>query len=89
MLTVLKNNITSSNVVEFTLLEISTLQFFYMQCIYQINIGVQNYCSNWFMILLLLQTLSLPAVVTVHGNQECNALATILWDNAFAEPVSC
>jgi len=31
-------------------------------------------------------TLSLPAVVTVHGNQECNALATILWDNAFAEP---
>jgi hypothetical protein len=26
-------------------------------------------------------------VVTVHGNQECNALATILWDNAFAEPV--
>jgi len=27
-------------------------------------------------------------VVTVHGNQECNALATILWDNAFAEPVS-
>jgi len=30
----------------------------------------------------------LPAVVTVHGNQECNALATILWDNAFAEPVS-
>jgi len=32
--------------------------------------------------------LSLPAVVTVHGNQECNALATILWDNAFAEPVS-
>ena len=31
-------------------------------------------------------TLSLPVVVTVHGNQECNALATILWDNAFAEP---
>lgn len=30
-------------------------------------------------------TLSLPVVVTVHGNQECNALATILWDNAFAE----
>jgi signal transducer and activator of transcription 5B len=24
--------------------------------------------------------------VTVHGNQECNALATVLWDNAFAEP---
>ncbi|XP_064643475.1 signal transducer and activator of transcription 5A-like isoform X2 [Lineus longissimus] len=31
-------------------------------------------------------TLSLPVVVTVHGNQECNALATVLWDNAFAEP---
>nr|UCK81542.1 signal transducer and activator of transcription 1-alpha/beta-like protein [Arenicola marina] len=31
-------------------------------------------------------TLSQPVVVTVHGNQECNALATILWDNAFAEP---
>jgi len=40
------------------------------------------------MYLCRLQTLSLPAVVTVHGNQECNALATILWDNAFAEPVS-
>ena len=31
-------------------------------------------------------TLSLPVVVTVHGNQECNATATVLWDNAFAEP---
>lgn len=36
----------------------------------------------------LFQTLSLPVVVTVHGNQECNALATVLWDNAFALPVS-
>lgn len=35
----------------------------------------------------MLQTLSLPVVVTVHGNQECNALATVLWDNAFSEPV--
>ncbi|XP_041351652.1 signal transducer and activator of transcription 5B-like [Gigantopelta aegis] len=31
-------------------------------------------------------TLSLPVVVIVHGNQECNAHATILWDNAFSEP---
>uniref|UniRef100_A0A0B7B2F6 STAT transcription factor protein interaction domain-containing protein n=2 Tax=Arion vulgaris TaxID=1028688 RepID=A0A0B7B2F6_9EUPU len=31
-------------------------------------------------------TLSLPVVVTVHGNQECNASATVLWDNGFAEP---
>ncbi|XP_055901396.1 signal transducer and activator of transcription 5A-like isoform X1 [Biomphalaria glabrata] len=30
-------------------------------------------------------TLSLPVVVTVHGNQECNATATVFWDNAFAE----
>ncbi|KAL3836539.1 hypothetical protein ACJMK2_021963 [Sinanodonta woodiana] len=31
-------------------------------------------------------TLSLPVVVTVHGNQECNAMATVLWDNQFSEP---
>ncbi|CAI5765071.1 signal transducer and activator of transcription 6 [Podarcis lilfordi] len=31
-----------------------------------------------------LQALSLPIVVIVHGNQENNAKATILWDNAFA-----
>ncbi|XP_055997166.1 signal transducer and activator of transcription 5B-like isoform X5 [Ostrea edulis] len=31
-------------------------------------------------------TISLPVVVTVHGNQECNAVATILWDNQFSEP---
>lgn len=30
--------------------------------------------------------LSLPIVVTVHGNQECQAQATVLWDNAFSEP---
>merc|ERR1719427_351898 len=30
-------------------------------------------------------TLSLPVVVIVHGNQEPQALATIPWDNAFAE----
>ncbi|XP_062975283.1 signal transducer and activator of transcription 6 [Elgaria multicarinata webbii] len=33
-----------------------------------------------------LQALSLPIVVIVHGNQDNNAKATILWDNAFAEP---
>ncbi|XP_072020613.1 signal transducer and activator of transcription 5B-like isoform X2 [Amphiura filiformis] len=32
------------------------------------------------------RTMSLPVVVIVHGNQESNALATVLWDNAFAEP---
>ncbi|XP_015278816.1 PREDICTED: signal transducer and activator of transcription 6 [Gekko japonicus] len=32
----------------------------------------------------LLQALSLPIVVIVHGNQDNNAKATILWDNAFA-----
>ena len=30
-------------------------------------------------------TLSLPVVVIVHGNQEPNAWATILWDNAFSD----
>ncbi|KAJ7317658.1 hypothetical protein JRQ81_003820 [Phrynocephalus forsythii] len=33
-----------------------------------------------------LQALSLPIVVIVHGNQDSNAKATILWDNAFATP---
>jgi len=27
-------------------------------------------------------------VVIVHGSQDNNATATVLWDNAFAEPVS-
>ncbi|CAD5115753.1 DgyrCDS4698 [Dimorphilus gyrociliatus] len=31
-------------------------------------------------------TLSLPVVVIVHGNQEPSATATVLWDNAFAQP---
>lgn len=35
----------------------------------------------------LLQALSLPLVVIVHGNQDNNAKATILWDNAFSEMV--
>uniref|UniRef100_A0A674JIZ7 Signal transducer and activator of transcription n=1 Tax=Terrapene triunguis TaxID=2587831 RepID=A0A674JIZ7_9SAUR len=32
-----------------------------------------------------LQALSLPIVVIVHGNQDNNAKATVLWDNAFSE----
>uniref|UniRef100_A0A8C2MRC9 Signal transducer and activator of transcription n=1 Tax=Cricetulus griseus TaxID=10029 RepID=A0A8C2MRC9_CRIGR len=35
--------------------------------------------------LIHLQALSLPLVVIVHGNQDNNAKATILWDNAFSE----
>lgn len=31
---------------------------------------------------------SLPLVVIVHGSQDNNALATIIWDCAFCEPVS-
>ncbi|NWI13816.1 STAT6 protein, partial [Crypturellus soui] len=31
------------------------------------------------------QVLSLPIVVIVHGNQDNNAKATVLWDNAFSE----
>ncbi|NXA43773.1 STAT6 protein, partial [Eudromia elegans] len=34
------------------------------------------------------QALSLPIVVIVHGNQDNNAKATVLWDNAFSEIVS-
>lgn len=33
-----------------------------------------------------LQTISLPVVVIVHGSQEINAMATIIWDCAFSEP---
>lgn len=32
--------------------------------------------------------ISLPLVVIVHGSQDNNALATIIWDCAFCEPVS-
>uniref|UniRef100_A0A671TER6 Signal transducer and activator of transcription n=1 Tax=Sinocyclocheilus anshuiensis TaxID=1608454 RepID=A0A671TER6_9TELE len=31
-------------------------------------------------------TISLPVVVIVHGSQEINAMATIIWDCAFSEP---
>ena len=34
----------------------------------------------------LVQELSLPVVVVVHGNQVPGAEATVLWDNAFARP---
>ncbi|MFT7804612.1 signal transducer and activator of transcription 5B-like isoform X1 [Arapaima gigas] len=33
-----------------------------------------------------IQMISLPVVVIVHGSQDNNALATILWDCAFSEP---
>ncbi|KAF7645284.1 hypothetical protein LDENG_00207160 [Lucifuga dentata] len=33
-----------------------------------------------------IQMISLPVVVIVHGSQDNNALATIIWDCAFAEP---
>ncbi|KAM9786185.1 LOW QUALITY PROTEIN: signal transducer and activator of transcription 6 [Neosynchiropus ocellatus] len=33
-----------------------------------------------------IQTISLPLVVIVHGSQENNALATVIWDCAFCEP---
>ncbi|NXF13801.1 STAT6 protein, partial [Smithornis capensis] len=36
-------------------------------------------------ISVYLQVLSLPIVVIVHGNQDNNAKATVLWDNAFSE----
>ncbi|XP_056128839.1 signal transducer and activator of transcription 6 isoform X2 [Lampris incognitus] len=33
-----------------------------------------------------IQMISLPVVVIVHGSQDSNALATIIWDCAFSEP---
>lgn len=41
----------------------------------------------WPSLVFPKQTLSLPVVVIVHGSQDNNATATVLWDNAFAEPV--
>lgn len=32
------------------------------------------------------QTITLPVVVIVHGSQDNNAMATIVWDCAFSEP---
>ncbi|XP_026877129.1 signal transducer and activator of transcription 6 isoform X1 [Electrophorus electricus] len=32
------------------------------------------------------QTISLPVVIIVHGSQENNAMATVIWDCAFSEP---
>jgi len=49
---------------------------------------VVQWCLRPLKPLSLKQTLSLPVVVIVHGSQDNNATATVLWDNAFAEPVS-
>ena len=38
------------------------------------------------LLILVVRALSLPLVVIVHGNQESNASASILWDNAFSLP---
>uniref|UniRef100_A0AAY5EML8 Signal transducer and activator of transcription n=1 Tax=Electrophorus electricus TaxID=8005 RepID=A0AAY5EML8_ELEEL len=37
-------------------------------------------------VVLLPQTISLPVVIIVHGSQENNAMATVIWDCAFSEP---
>ncbi|CAN9516157.1 unnamed protein product [Ophioblennius macclurei] len=34
----------------------------------------------------LIQMISQPLVITVHGCQDNNAMATIIWDSAFSEP---
>uniref|UniRef100_A0A8C5MGU2 Signal transducer and activator of transcription n=1 Tax=Leptobrachium leishanense TaxID=445787 RepID=A0A8C5MGU2_9ANUR len=44
----------------------------------EINLNSSN-------VTYVIQALSMPVVVIVHGNQDNNAKATILWDNAFAE----
>ncbi|XP_056455180.1 signal transducer and activator of transcription 6 isoform X2 [Gadus chalcogrammus] len=33
-----------------------------------------------------IQIISVPVVVIVHGSQEINAMATVIWDCAFSEP---
>ncbi|XP_062872040.1 signal transducer and activator of transcription 6 isoform X2 [Trichomycterus rosablanca] len=37
-------------------------------------------------ILFPIQVITLPVVIIVHGSQENNAVATIIWDCAFSEP---
>ena len=41
--------------------------------------------SSHLTFLSQIWSLSLPVVVIVHGNQEPAALATVTWDNAFAQ----
>ncbi|XP_056325797.1 signal transducer and activator of transcription 5B isoform X2 [Danio aesculapii] len=47
----------------------------------QFSVGVNE-------LVFHVKTLSLPVVVIVHGSQDNNATATVLWDNAFSEPES-
>lgn len=42
----------------------------------QINLGKE---------IFNITVISVPVVVTVHGNQQCDAEATVFWDNAFAD----
>lgn len=42
----------------------------------QINLGKEQFNIT---------VMSVPVVVTVHGNQQCDAEATVFWENAFAE----
>lgn len=42
-------------------------------------------CIAYFVII---QVISLPVVVVVHGVQHSSAEATVFWDNYFSEPVS-
>lgn len=53
----------------------------------QVHYLILQYSYNDFLLSFSEQTLSLPVVVIVHGSQDNNATATVLWDNAFAEPV--
>ncbi|KAM4699794.1 signal transducer and activator of transcription 6 isoform 2-T2 [Discoglossus pictus] len=50
------------------------------KCAILFTVNIQMNSCN-----IALQVLSLPLVVIVHGNQDNNAKATILWDNAFSE----
>jgi hypothetical protein len=43
--------------------------------------------KQYLFIAYSFQTLSLPIMVTVHGSQDCDAQATIMWQRAFGSVV--
>ena len=59
-------------------------------------IGQRNYFGFGFtklrtvtsVLFVFVQVMSVPVVVTVHGNQQCDAEATVFWENAFCEKVT-
>uniref|UniRef100_A0A8C5C466 Signal transducer and activator of transcription n=1 Tax=Gadus morhua TaxID=8049 RepID=A0A8C5C466_GADMO len=62
------------------------LNFSHLTLCFLFNILLNGFISPLINTLWWFSTLSLPVVVIVHGSQDNNATATVLWDNAFAEP---